>query len=66
MKNVIIDSRIANAKITPFSLQLLFGTTRIVVILIHEMLDHLLKTKTSRITKRKIKPFTESNDNKKI
>ena len=64
LKNVIIDSRIANAKITPFSLQLLFGTTRIVVILIHEMLGNLLKTKTSRITQRKIKPFTESNDNK--
>ena len=30
------------------------------------MLGHLLEAKTSRITQRKIKPFTQSNDNKKF
>ena len=39
---------------------MLFGTTRLLIILIHELLGHLLKGKINRITNNKIKMFTES------
>ncbi len=47
------------------SFNLLYGCARLLIILIHELIGHLLKSKISRITKRKIRWFTESGKKKK-
>ena len=65
--NILTDiSKVIKKDIFPEDLLLLFGCSRLIVILIHELLGHLLKNKVSRISKNNLRNFTESNDKKNI
>ena len=70
IKNIVIDSRLCEfynktkKNIDNNSLVLLFGTTRLLIILIHELLGHLLKGKINKLTYNEIKNFIESKRTK--
>ena len=61
----VIDVDIVELQNLRLSLLLLFGCARLLIIIIHELIGHLLKSKVNRISKRKIMNYTESNPNKK-